>query len=114
MDEIHVAAGGPYLGSEENREYMRLSKRATELQHDIIGKRVIANEALRVRVWPELVSHVLRFCKLTENPVEQLTNTETQELEGLLEWFSKLQAETLETAGGQLAKTSARENHQND
>jgi len=98
MDEIHVAAGGPYLGSEENREYMRLSKRSTELQHDIIGKRVIATVAMRDRVWLELVPRALRYWKLVDKPREQLTNAEAEELEGLLEWFSKLQAEVLEAA----------------
>jgi hypothetical protein len=106
MEEIYIAAGSVYLGSEENREYMRLSKRATELQHDIVGKRHIANEALRARVWPELVPRVLRFCKLTEKRVGELTGAEAEELNGLLEWFSKLQAEALQAAENQLTKTS--------
>jgi hypothetical protein len=106
MEEIHVAAGSVYLGSEENREYMRLSKRSTELQHDIIGKRLIANEAMRARVWPELVPRVLRFYKLTEKPVEELANAEAEELEDLLDWFIKLRAEAIETAEKELAKTS--------
>lgn len=54
MEEIHVAAGSVFLNSEQNHEYMRLSGRCTELQHDVIGKRVIASNALRDRVWPEL------------------------------------------------------------
>jgi len=107
MDEIHVAAGGPYLGSEENREYMRLSKRSTELQHDIIGKRVIATVAMRDRVWPDLAPRVLRYWKLREKSLEELTDAEAEELEGLLEWFSKLQAEAFEAAESLLAKTSA-------
>ena len=105
MDEIHVAAGGPYLGSEENREYMRLSKRSTELQHDIIGKRVIATVAMRDRVWPMLVPRALRYWKLIEKPREQLADAEAQELRNLTEWFSKLQAEALEASRQALEST---------
>ena len=108
MEVIHIAAGGPYLGSEENRLYMILSKRCTELVHDIRGKRVAATHAMRDRVWPELVPRALRYWKLVDKPREQLTDAESEELKALLEWFSKLQAEALEAAESQLAKSSER------
>jgi hypothetical protein len=98
-DDIYAAAGSVYLGAEENREYMKLSKRSTELAHDIVGKRVIANHAMCDRVWPELAPRVLRYWKLREKPVEELTDAEAEEFKGLLEWFGKLQAEALEAAG---------------
>jgi hypothetical protein len=106
MDAIYVAAGSVYLGSEENREYMRLSARSTELVHDIRGKRIGANHAIRDKVWPEFTPRALRYWKLVDKPREQLTGAEAEELKGLLEWFSKLQAEALEAAESQLAKTS--------
>jgi hypothetical protein len=110
MEGIHVAAGGPYLGSEENREYMILSKRCTELMHDIRGKRVAATHAMRDRVWPELAPRAVRYWKLAEKPREQLTDAEAAELKDLLEYLNKLQGEALEAARGsleaQLGKTS--------
>lgn len=108
MVAIHAAAGSVYLGSEENREYMRLSARATQLAHDVCMKRVIANHAMRDRVWPEFTPRALRYWKLVDKPREQLIDTEAEELKGLLEWLSKLQAEALEAAENQLTKTSER------
>jgi hypothetical protein len=98
MESLHVAAGGPYLGSEENRLYMILSKRCTELMHDIRGKRIAATRAMRDRLWPELAPRALRYWKLVDKPREQLTDAEAQELRDLIEWFSKLQAEALEAS----------------
>jgi hypothetical protein len=106
MEGIHIAAGGPYLGSEENREYMMLSKRCTELVHDIRGKRIAATHAMRDRVWPELAPRALRYWKLVDKPREQLTGAEAEEFTALSEWLDKLRAEALETAEKQLAKTT--------
>jgi hypothetical protein len=80
---------------EEREESTRLSARSTQLAHDLGMKRVIANDAMRDRVWPELAPRVLRFRELTEKPSEQLTGDETKELETLLEWFGELQREAL-------------------
>ena len=97
MEGIHVAAGGPYLGSEENRLYMVFSKRCTELVHDIRGKRLAATHAMRDRVWPEFAPRALRYWKLVDKPREELTDAEAQELKDLQEWFDKLQASGGET-----------------
>lgn len=107
MEAIHAAAGSVYLNAEQNREYMSLSARSTQLMHDVVPKRQRANEAIYVRVWPDLAPRVLRYWKLREKPLEELTEAEAEELNGLLEWFSKLQAEALEAAESLLAKTSA-------
>ena len=98
MKAIVAEAGSCYLDAEQNREYMKYSTRSTQLASDIVGTRVIANHGMRDRVWPELAPHVLRFRKLQEKPLEGLTDAEAEELEGLLEWFSKLQAEALEAS----------------
>ena len=79
----------------EAEEWTKVSGRLTEIAHGIVMKRVIANDALRDRVWPELAPRVLRFRELTEKPSEELTSTETKELESLVEWFSELQREAL-------------------
>ena len=86
------------MTAEEQAEYTRLSARSTELAHDICGKRVGANHAMRDRVWPMLAPRVLRYWKLQAKPCEELTDAEAEEFKGLLEWFSKLQAEALEAA----------------
>lgn len=108
QEEIHAAAGSVYLGSEENREYMRLSARQTELVHGIRGRRVGANHAMRDRVWPEFSPKALRYWKLVDKPHEQLTSDECKELEHLLEYFNRLQAEAIETAERELAKANTR------
>ena len=105
QDEIHAAAGSVYLNSEQNREYMRLATRQTELIHDIRGKRVGVNHVMRDRVWPMLVPRALRYWKLIEKPREQLADAEAQELRNLTEWFSKLQAEALEASRQALEST---------
>jgi hypothetical protein len=94
MEDIHAAAGSVHLGREQNREYMKLSQRSTQFR-DIIGKRVIANHAMRDRVWPELAPRALRCWKFQEKP--QLTKAEVEESMGLLEWLSKLRKEALKT-----------------
>jgi len=96
MEDIHAAVGSVHLGAEENREYMKLNERSTELVHDILGKRVRANNVIRDMVWPELAPRVVRSCKLQEKP--QLTDDEVEELKGLMEWFSKLRQEALKTS----------------
>jgi hypothetical protein len=98
QDEIRVAAGSVYFNTEQNREYNALATRQVELIHDIRGKRVGANRAMSDRVWPEFVPRALRYWKLVDKPREQLTDVEAEEFKGLLEWFSKLQAEALEAA----------------
>jgi hypothetical protein len=109
QEEICAAAGSVYLDSEQNREYMRLATRQTELVHDLRGKRVGANHAMRDKVWPELVPRALRYWKLVDKPREQLTDAEAEELEGLLEWFSKLQAEALKAAESELSQNERAE-----
>ena len=79
----------------EAEEWTKVSGRLTQIAHDIVMKRVIANHSLQDRVWPELAPRVLRFRKLTEKPSEELTSEETKELESLLEWFSELQRKAL-------------------
>lgn len=98
MDAIAAEAGSCYLNEEQNREYMKLSIRVTQLAHDVWGKRVGANHAMRDRVWPELAPKALRYWKLREKPLEELTDAEAQELKDLQEWFDKLQAEALEAS----------------
>jgi hypothetical protein len=83
------------MTAEEQAEYAKLN---TQLCDDIGVKRGIANEAMYDRVWPELAPRVLRLRKLQEKPLEELTDAEAEEWKGLLEWFSKLQREALETA----------------
>ena len=107
MEAISAAAGSVYLNAEQNREYMKLSGRCTELIHDIGMKRVGANNALRDRVWSELAPRVLRFQKLTERPSEQLTGDEKRDLETLLEWFSELQREVLGQSKNQKSRETA-------
>ena len=80
---------------EEQDEWTRVSGRCTEIAHDIVMKRVIANHILRDRVWPELAPRVLMFRKLSAKTIEELNDDETEELKGLLEWFSKLRQEAL-------------------
>ena len=79
----------------EAEEWITVSGRMTEIAHDIVMQRVIANDSLRDRVWPDLAPRVLRFCKLTEKPTEELTSGEVEELEGLAKWFSELRREAL-------------------
>jgi hypothetical protein len=98
MDVLYATAGSCYLGGEESREYSRLSARCTELVHDFRGKRVGANHAMRDRVWPEFAPRALRYWKLREKPLEELTTAEAEELKALQEWFDKLQAEALEAS----------------
>lgn len=106
MDAIAAEAGSCYLNMEQNQEYMKLSARSTQLAHDVWGKRVIANHAMRDKVWPEFAPKAVRYWKLVDKPREQLTDAEAEELKDLIEWFSKLQAEALEAAESQLTKTS--------
>jgi predicted house-cleaning noncanonical NTP pyrophosphatase (MazG superfamily) len=106
MEAIVAEAGSCYLNEEQNREYMKLSTRVTQLAHDVWGKRALANHVMRDRVWPELVPRALRYWKLVDKPCEQLTDAEAEELKGLLEWIDKLRAEAIETAEKELAKTS--------
>jgi hypothetical protein len=107
QQEIHDAAGSVYLSTEQNAEYERLAKLQVQIGHDIVPKRMRVNETMYNRILPELAPRVLRYWKLKEKPVDELTDAEAQELEGLLEWFDKLQAEALESAESQLAKTSS-------
>jgi hypothetical protein len=79
----------------EAEEWTNVTGRMTEIAHDIVMRRVIANRSLRDRVWPDLAPRVLRFCKLTEKPTEELTSNEAKELESLQEWFNELQREAL-------------------
>jgi hypothetical protein len=98
--------GGPYLSAEDNREYMRLSARCTQLAHDIQGKRVIANDAMRDRVWPDLAPRVLRYSTLQGKTAGELAENDKEELGDLEAWFEKLRREAIETAEKELAKTS--------
>ena len=95
MEDIRAAAESVNLGAGENQEYVKLSRRSTELVHDILGKRVIITHDIRDRVWPELAPRVLRFRKFMEKPSDQLSSEENKELETLLEWFNKLQREAV-------------------
>jgi hypothetical protein len=82
---------------EYEMEQSRLSERNVELDSDIVANRVIANHAMRDRVWPDLAPRVLRFRKLEKKPREELTDAEAEEWKGLLEWFSKLRQEVHQT-----------------
>jgi hypothetical protein len=79
----------------EQEEFSKVSARSTEIAHDIVMMRVIANHALRDRVWPEFVTRVLRFRQLTDETSTDLSSDESKELETLLEWFNELQCEAL-------------------
>ena len=83
MDAIHDAAGSVYLNAEQNREYMKLSARATQVARDIGMKRVCANDAMRDRVWPELAPRVLRYWKLLENGKRRIAELNADEAEEL-------------------------------
>lgn len=85
------------MTAEDQREEMNLSARSTYLAHDVGMMRVLANHALRDRVWPELAPRVLRWWKLTEKAAAELTGDESKELEALQEWFTALQREALVT-----------------
>jgi len=108
QEEIVKAAGGPYLTTEQNAEYERLAKLQVQIVHDIVPKRMRVNEAMYDKILPEFAPRVLRYWKLREKPLEELTDAEAQELKDLQEWFDKLQAEALKTAESSLAKTSDR------
>lgn len=80
---------------QEQAEWTKITERCTQIAHDIVMQRVINNDALRDRVWPELAPRVLRFRELTEKPHQDLTGDENRELEILLGYFSELQREAL-------------------
>jgi len=79
----------------EAEEWTKVSGRMTEILHDVVMQRVIANDSLRDRVWPDLAPRVLRYHKLTEKSTEELTSSEAKELESHIKWFSELQREAL-------------------
>jgi len=83
------------MSTEEAEEWTMNIARSTQISHDIVMQRVIANHALRDQVWPELAPRVLRWRKLAEKPSEGLTGDEKRELETLENWFTKLQREAL-------------------
>jgi hypothetical protein len=89
----------------EEEEWTKLSNRSTELAHDIGMKRVIANHAMRDRIWPEFTRRVLRFIELSKKPTEQLLSQEKQELDTLLEWLGKVRDEAVETAKEKMKTT---------
>jgi hypothetical protein len=86
------------LSPEELEEWNKNGQRCAEIAHDTVMRRVAANRAMRDRLWPELAPRALRYWKLVDKPRDQLTDVEAEELNGLLEWFSKLQAEALEAS----------------
>jgi hypothetical protein len=94
----YEAADPHSLSTEELEEWNKNGRRSAEIAHDTVMRRVVANHAMRDRVWPELVPRALRYWKLVDKPREELSGAEAEELNGLLEWFSKLQAEALEAA----------------
>ena len=88
-----------YLGDNWTPEMQlkstRIGRRMLEIDHDTVLQRSIRNRPLRVKVWPELAPRVLRLCKLTAKPEEQLSFQEKEELDDIVEYFNELQKRAL-------------------
>jgi hypothetical protein len=94
-----------YFTTEQNEEYTRLAKLQVQIVHDIVPKRVRANEAMYDRILPEFAPKVLRYWELKPRAPEDLPLDELRELMDLMKYFERLREQILEAAAK--AETSA-------